>query len=46
MYLMTLLLLVFSSLSLAGETTTIEKGKTLAGIKTELIENLNAKINI
>lgn len=40
MYLMTILLLVFSSLSLAGETTTVEKGQTLAGIKTELIENL------
>lgn len=40
MYLMTILLLVFSSLSLASETTTVEKGQTLAGIKTELIENL------
>ena len=40
MYLMTILLLVFSSLSLASESTTVEKGQTLAGIKTELIENL------
>ena len=40
MYLMTILLLVFSSLSLASESTTVEKGQTFAGIKTELIENL------
>lgn len=40
MYFMTILLLVFSSLSLANEPTTVEKGQTLAGIKTELIENL------
>lgn len=40
MYLMTILLLVFSSLALASENTTLDKGQTLAGIKTELIENL------
>lgn len=40
MYLMSFVLMVFASLSLAAEPTTIEKGQTLAGIKTELIENL------
>lgn len=40
-YLMTLMLMVFSSLSLASETTTpVEKGQSLSEIKTELIENL------
>lgn len=37
---MTLILMVFSSLSLASDPTTIEQGQTLTGIKTELIENL------
>ena len=40
MYLMSFMLMVFASISMAAETTTIEKGQTLAGIKTELIENL------
>lgn len=39
LYLMTLILMVFSSLSLASEPV-VEKGQTLNGIKTELIENL------
>ena len=38
MYLMSFMLMVFASISMAAETTTIEKGQTLAGIKTELIE--------
>lgn len=41
LYLLTLLLLVFSSFSLAAnEPLTNEKGQTLAGIKSELIHNL------
>lgn len=40
-YLMTLMLMVFSSLSLASEAMTpVEKGQSLSEIKTELIENL------
>lgn len=34
------MLMVFASFSLAAEPSTNEKGQTLAGIKTELIENL------
>lgn len=39
-YLITFMLMVFASFSLAAEPSTNEKGQTLAGIKTELIENL------